>query len=68
MSLYTLTVSAGASIGLIAGGAITQLLTWHWIFFINVPVGIATVLLGRAWIAENTGLVSAATSMASAWC
>ncbi len=55
MSLYTLTVSAGASIGLIAGGAITQLLNWHWIFFINVPVGIATVLLGRAWIAENPG-------------
>ncbi len=56
MSLYTLTVSAGASIGLIAGGAITQLLDWHWIFFINLPVGIATVLLGRVWIAENTGL------------
>jgi len=55
MSMYTLTISAGASIGLIAGGAITQLLNWHWIFFINVPIGIATILAGRAWIAENTG-------------
>jgi EmrB/QacA subfamily drug resistance transporter len=55
MSVYTLTISAGASIGLIAGGAITQLLSWHWIFFINVPIGIATVFLGRAWIAENHG-------------
>jgi EmrB/QacA subfamily drug resistance transporter len=55
MSLYTLTISAGASIGLIAGGAITQLLSWHWIFFINVPIGIATIIAGRAWIAENTG-------------
>ena len=55
MSLYTLTISAGASIGLIAGGAITQLLSWHWIFFINIPIGIGTVLLGRAWIAENAG-------------
>ena len=36
-------------------GRSPQLLNWHWIFFINVPVGIATVLLGRAWIAENTG-------------
>jgi MFS family permease len=56
MSLYTLTISAGASIGLIAGGAITELLDWHWIFFINIPIGIGTVLLGRAWIAENRGL------------
>jgi EmrB/QacA subfamily drug resistance transporter len=55
MSLYTLTISAGASIGLIAGGAITQLLNWHWIFFINVPIGIATIVFGRAWIAENPG-------------
>jgi EmrB/QacA subfamily drug resistance transporter len=55
MSVYTLTISAGASIGLIAGGAITQLLNWHWIFFINVPIGIATIVAGRAWIAENTG-------------
>src|ERR1700759_690355 len=55
MSLYTLTISAGASIGLIAGGAITQLINWHWIFFINVPIGIATIVFGRAWIAENRG-------------
>ena len=55
MSLYTLTISAGASVGLIAGGAITQLLNWHWIFFINVPIGIATIVFGRAWIAENAG-------------
>ena len=55
MSLYTLTISAGASIGLIAGGAITQLLSWHWIFFINLPIGIATIVAGRAWIAENAG-------------
>jgi EmrB/QacA subfamily drug resistance transporter len=55
MSMYTLTISAGASIGLIAGGAITQLLNWHWIFFINVPIGIGTIVFGRAWIAENSG-------------
>src|SRR6202042_702447 len=55
MSVYTLTISAGASIGLIAGGAITQLLCWHWIFFINVPIGILTIGFGRTWIAENAG-------------
>jgi EmrB/QacA subfamily drug resistance transporter len=55
MSLYTLTISAGSSIGLIAGGAITDLLSWHWIFFINVPIGIATLAAGRVWIVENAG-------------
>jgi EmrB/QacA subfamily drug resistance transporter len=56
MSIYTLVISGGASLGLIAGGVITDLLNWHWIFFVNVPVGIATVLLGRVWIVENVGL------------
>jgi EmrB/QacA subfamily drug resistance transporter len=56
MSVYTLVISGGASLGLIAGGVITDALNWHWIFFINVPVGIATVLLGRRWIRENEGL------------
>ncbi len=56
MSIYMGVVSSGGSIGLLAGGVITQVLNWHWIFFINVPIGIATFLLGRLWIAENEGL------------
>jgi MFS family permease len=38
------------------GGVLTQALDWHWIFFINVPIGIATFVLGRALIDENVGL------------
>jgi MFS family permease len=38
------------------GGVLTQTLSWHWIFFINVPIGVATFLLGRALIHENVGL------------
>jgi EmrB/QacA subfamily drug resistance transporter len=56
MSIYMLIISAGGSLGLLAGGVITQLLNWHWIFFVNVPVGIATLALGRIWIKENPGL------------
>jgi EmrB/QacA subfamily drug resistance transporter len=56
MSVYTFVISGGASLGLIAGGVITQSLDWHWIFFINVPIGLITALLGRAWIVENQGL------------
>jgi EmrB/QacA subfamily drug resistance transporter len=56
MSVYTFVVSGGASLGLILGGVITQSIDWHWIFFINVPIGIFTVLMGRARIVENRGL------------
>ena len=56
MSVYMFVVACGGSLGLLAGGLITQSIDWHWIFFINVPVGIATFLLGRVWIAENEGL------------
>ena len=45
---------------------ITQLLNWHWIFFINVPIGIATIVFGRAWIAENDGPGLDRTSTCSA--
>ncbi len=53
MSVYMFVVSCGGSLGLLAGGVITQALDWHWIFFINVPVGIATFVLARRWVREN---------------
>ena len=39
---YTFVAVAGGSIGLLAGGALTEAINWHWIFFVNVPVGLAT--------------------------
>ncbi len=56
MSVYMFVVSSGGSLGLLAGGAITQSLDWHWIFFINVPVGVLTFLAARRYVAENRGL------------
>jgi EmrB/QacA subfamily drug resistance transporter len=56
MSIFTLVVAGGGSIGLLAGGLITQWVSWHWIFFINLPIGIATILLGAWLIDENKGL------------
>src|SRR5919197_5746393 len=56
MSVYTFIVSSGGSIGLLAGGVLTQSISWHWIFFINVPIGIATFLLGRALIEETEAI------------
>ena len=56
MSAYMFVVVSGGSIGLLAGGALTQAINWHWIFFINLPIGIVTVLIGRSLITENVGL------------
>ncbi|MGI8411107.1 MAG: MFS transporter [Solirubrobacteraceae bacterium] len=56
MSAYMFVVVSGGSVGLLAGGALTQALNWHWIFFINLPIGVVTLLLGNALIKENKGL------------
>jgi MFS family permease len=45
IGVFSFVASAGASIGLLAGGVITQVINWHWIFFVNLPIGIATALL-----------------------
>jgi EmrB/QacA subfamily drug resistance transporter len=56
MSAYVFVAVAGGSLGLLAGGALTQALSWHWVFFVNLPIGIATIALGRALIPADRGL------------
>ena len=69
MSVYTFIVSSGGSIGLLAGGVLTQSVSWHWIFFINVPIGIVTFALGRVLINETERLgAGPAASTCSARC
>ena len=48
IGVYGFVASAGGSIGLLTGGALTEAISWHWIFFINVPIGIATAMLAAA--------------------
>src|SRR5947199_9032541 len=48
ISVFTLVIAGGGSLGLLAGGALAQWASWHWLFFINVPIGVATMALG-AW-------------------
>ena len=55
MSAYVFTAVAGGSLGLLAGGVLTQTLGWHWIFFVNLPIGLGTFLLGRALIPRDHG-------------
>src|SRR4051794_39498580 len=56
IGVFTFVASAGGSIGLLAGGVITQTINWHWIFFINLPIGIATGLLARRLVDAREGI------------
>jgi len=56
MSAYMFVAVGGGSLGLLVGGILTQSVSWHWIFMINVPIGIATLVLGWFLIRENEGL------------
>jgi len=42
--VFGMVASAGAAVGLVAGGVITSAVSWHWIFFVNVPVGAAVLV------------------------
>src|SRR5690242_3098207 len=56
IGVYAFVASAGGSIGLLMGGVLTQSINWHWIFFVNLPVGVATVLLARRLLEHDPGI------------
>jgi EmrB/QacA subfamily drug resistance transporter len=56
IGVYAFVASAGASIGLLAGGVLTEAIDWHWIFFVNVPVGIATAILAVRLVDDHEGI------------
>src|SRR4051794_16665276 len=56
MSAYVFVSVAGGSLGLLAGGVLTETISWHWVFFVNLPIGVATFALGQALIRGDRGL------------
>jgi EmrB/QacA subfamily drug resistance transporter len=56
IGVYSFVASAGASIGLLAGGVLTETINWHWIFFVNLPVGVATSLLAVRLVEDREGI------------
>ncbi|RKQ90676.1 EmrB/QacA subfamily drug resistance transporter [Solirubrobacter pauli] len=56
LGVYGFVASAGGSIGLLAGGVLTDALDWHWIFFINAPIGVATGVLALRLVPSSSGL------------
>ncbi|MGH9046844.1 MAG: MFS transporter [Acidimicrobiales bacterium] len=70
IALYATVSAAGAAIGLVAGGLLTEFVSWRWVMFVNVPIGAAVWLVGRVALAETPtrrgrfDLVGAVTSTA----
>ena len=56
IGIFSFVASAGASIGLLAGGFITQAISWHWIFFVNLPIGLATALVAARLLDADSGI------------
>jgi len=56
IGVYAFVASAGGSVGLLAGGILTQSINWHWIFFVNIPIGIATAVFARRLLAADEGI------------
>jgi EmrB/QacA subfamily drug resistance transporter len=56
IGVYGFVASAGGSVGLLAGGVLTQSINWHWIFFINLPIGVATGVMAMRLIQRDAGI------------
>jgi len=56
IGVFAFVASAGGAVGLLVGGVLTQSISWHWIFFVNVPVGIATAVLAKRLIEPDKGI------------
>ena len=56
VGVFAFVASAGGSIGLLAGGVLTQTINWHWIFFINIPIGITTAYLATRLVEDDQGI------------
>jgi EmrB/QacA subfamily drug resistance transporter len=56
ISVYSFVAAAGGAIGLLLGGVLTQALNWHWIFFVNLPIGVATGFFATRMLPADKGI------------
>ncbi len=56
IGVFAFVASAGGAVGLLAGGILTEALDWHWIFFVNLPIGLITVLLAHRLVDRDDGI------------
>ncbi|MBV9337343.1 MAG: MFS transporter [Solirubrobacterales bacterium] len=53
LGVWSAIAAGGGAVGLVMGGALTQLASWEWIFIVNVPVGLATLLATLRFVPES---------------
>jgi EmrB/QacA subfamily drug resistance transporter len=56
IGVFSFVAAAGGSVGLLAGGVLTQSINWHWIFFVNIPIGIATAVFALRLVVKDEGI------------
>jgi EmrB/QacA subfamily drug resistance transporter len=55
IAIYSFVAAAGGSIGLLAGGFVTHAFNWHWIFLVNVPIGVVTAFFALRLLESEDG-------------
>ena len=53
IGLFTTVSAAGGATGLVAGGLLTQWASWRWVMFVNVPIGLAVIIVGASVLVET---------------
>ena len=66
LGIYGAASGSGAAVGVLLGGVLTSYLSWSWVFFINVPVGIAAVVLTPLLLPAGRGRLRTGTSTSAA--
>ena len=56
VGVYAFVASAGGAVGLLIGGVVTQTISWHWIFFINAPIGLFTAIYAHRLLEKDEGI------------
>src|SRR5580700_2974050 len=55
LGLWSAVAGAGGAAGSVLGGVLTSALSWRWVLFVNIPIGVAAIAAALAWLAESRG-------------
>ena len=53
LGVWSAIAASGAAVGLLMGGVLTDIASWRWVFFVNLPVGVVTIALALRYVAES---------------